>query len=142
MFDLIDNPDALPAPYAKTLHELGEQAQGNAGRRFWESLESAHLKKMADALRKDELRAPIAGVSHWRREPEFCAAQAATGPGPDRRPAVLGPLAVGLARDPLDALVATRERPGGQRQPEASRGPSLRARPVVQPEHAGVVLPP
>ena len=34
---------------------------------------------MADALRKDGLRVPIAGVSHWRREPEFSAAQAGTG---------------------------------------------------------------
>ena len=31
MFDLIDNPDALPAPYAKTLHELAERAQGKRG---------------------------------------------------------------------------------------------------------------
>ena len=34
---------------------------------------------MADALRKDHVRVPIAGVSHWRREPEFSAAQAASG---------------------------------------------------------------
>jgi hypothetical protein len=34
---------------------------------------------MADALRADKLRVPIAGVSHWRREPEFSAAQASDG---------------------------------------------------------------
>jgi hypothetical protein len=34
---------------------------------------------MADALRTYHLRVPIAGVSHWRREPEFDAAQAARG---------------------------------------------------------------
>jgi len=34
---------------------------------------------MAAALRKDHLRVPIAGVSHWRREPEFNAALAADG---------------------------------------------------------------
>jgi hypothetical protein len=79
MFDLLDNPDALPAPYAKALHELGQHAKGTTGHRFWESIESAHLKKMAEALRKDELRAPVAGVSHWRREPEFCAAQLTPG---------------------------------------------------------------
>jgi hypothetical protein len=79
MFDLTDNADALPAPYAKSLRELAERTQGSAGHRFWETIESAHLKKMADALRKDELRAPLAGVSHWRRDPEFCAAQAAPG---------------------------------------------------------------
>ena len=81
MFDLIDNPDALPAAYAKTLRELGARALGGAGHRFWESIESDHLNKMAVALRKDGLKAPVAGVSHWRREPEFCAAQA--GPGLD-----------------------------------------------------------
>jgi hypothetical protein len=32
---------------------------------------------MAAALRKDHVRVPIAGCSHWRREPEFVAAQAA-----------------------------------------------------------------
>ena len=31
MFDLNDNPDVLPAPYAKQLHELAEHAQGAAG---------------------------------------------------------------------------------------------------------------
>ena len=71
----------MPCPplTPRHLRELAERAQGSAGHRFWESIESAHLKKMADALRKDELRAPVAGVSHWRREPEFCAAQAAPG---------------------------------------------------------------
>ena len=34
---------------------------------------------MADDLRKDKLRVPIAGVSHWRRENEFNHAQAAPG---------------------------------------------------------------
>ena len=40
-------------------------------------------------LRKDKLQAPIAGVSHWRREPEFCAAAGSAGSRPDRRPALL-----------------------------------------------------
>jgi hypothetical protein len=81
MFDLINNPNALPAPYAKTLHDLIEKANGTSARRFWESLESSYHKRMAGALRKDGLQAPVAGVSHWRREPEFCDAQA--GPGLD-----------------------------------------------------------
>jgi hypothetical protein len=79
MFDQIDNPAALPPAYAKALRELAEKSTGSAGRRFWEALESAHSKRVADALRKDNLKAPIAGVSHWRRETEFCAAQAANG---------------------------------------------------------------
>ena len=141
MFDLIDNPDALPAPYAKALHELGARAQGNAGHRFWESIESAHLKKMADALRKDGLRVPMAGVSHWRREPEFCAAQAAPGldliddrlfwgPSPWVSPEIRSM----LWSPPARGLEASANH-------EASRRPSLRSGPVVQPEHAGVVVP-
>ena len=79
LFNLIETPDALPSSYAKELQSLAEKARGAPGRRFWESVESAHSKQMADALRKDGLRVPIAGVSHWRREPEFNAAQAADG---------------------------------------------------------------
>jgi hypothetical protein len=81
LFDLLDNPRALPEPYAKKLAELEKRAPSSASHRFWESLESAHFKKMADTLRQDELKAPVASVSHWRREGEFCAALA--GPGLD-----------------------------------------------------------
>jgi hypothetical protein len=78
LFDLIDNPDtALPADYAQPLKALGQKATGGtSGRRFWQSLEMTHYKELADALRKDRLRVPIAGCSHWRRESEFSAAQA------------------------------------------------------------------
>ncbi|MFI5457121.1 MAG: hypothetical protein ACHRXM_16875 [Isosphaerales bacterium] len=76
LFNLIDNPNALPAPYAEALHALAAKSSGGSGRRFWESLELDHSEQMAKALRKDHVRVPIAGVSHWRREPEFCAAQA------------------------------------------------------------------
>ena len=79
LFDLIDDPHALPPPYAKALQTLAATNTGPPGRRFWEKVESTHSKEMADALRKDHLRVPIAGVSHWRREPEFNAAQAARG---------------------------------------------------------------
>src|SRR5262249_60440572 len=54
---------------------------GAAGRRLWELIEADHSRRMADALRQDKVRVPIAGVSHWRREPEFAHAQA--GPGLD-----------------------------------------------------------
>jgi hypothetical protein len=79
LFNLIDNPDSLPTAYAKSLQSLAEKAKGGPGRRFWESVEAAHARQMTEALRKDGLRVPIAGVSHWRREPEFGAAQAAPG---------------------------------------------------------------
>jgi hypothetical protein len=80
LFDLVDRPDdALPGEYAQALRTLGQKSTSGAGtgRRLWQVLESDHYKTMADALRKDKLRVPIAGCSHWRREPEFVAAQAA-----------------------------------------------------------------
>jgi len=80
LFDLIDRPDdALPGEYAqalRTLAQKGTNASGT-GRRFWQSVETAHYKEMVEALRKDKVRVPIAGCSHWRREPEFSAGQAA-----------------------------------------------------------------
>ncbi len=104
MFDLLSNPNALPASYAKTLRELAEKSTGTTGHRFWESLESSYLKKMAVALRKDGLQAPIAGVSHWRREPEFCDAQAAPGLDLIDDRLFWAPSSVGPPRDALAAL--------------------------------------
>ena len=79
LFDLIDRPDALPAHYAAELRKRAERTPGGAGRRFWQHLESAHWAKRADALRKSGVKAPIASVSHWRREPEFVDALGAAG---------------------------------------------------------------
>jgi hypothetical protein len=79
LFNLLDEPDALPAPYDKALRALSEKSTSSVGLRFWESVESAHSKQMAAALRKNRVRVPIAGVSHWRREKEFVAAQAGAG---------------------------------------------------------------
>ncbi len=82
LFNLIEQPDALPPAYARAWHDLAEKAPGGvAGRRLWELVEADHSRRMADALRQEKLRVPIAGVSHWRREPEFAHAQA--GPGLD-----------------------------------------------------------
>src|SRR5262249_588855 len=78
LFDLIEQPDALPPSYAKALRDLAQRS-GSVGRAFWQSAESEHSRRMADALRNDSLHVPIAGVSHWRREGEFSQAQAATG---------------------------------------------------------------
>ena len=80
LFDLIDSPDdALPGEYAQALRTLGQRSTNTngTGRRFWQAVEMNHYKEMVEALRKDKLRVPIAGCSHWRREPEFSAAQAA-----------------------------------------------------------------
>ena len=79
MFDQIDNPSALPQALAAELKTLAQKSVFGAGRRFWQYLESEHLKGFAAKLREDHLQVPIAGVSHWRREPEFAAAQASAG---------------------------------------------------------------
>jgi hypothetical protein len=80
LFDLIDRPDdSLPAEYAQALRTLAQKGTNTSGsgRRFWQAVETAHFKEMVDALHKVKVRVPIAGCSHWRREPEFSAAQAA-----------------------------------------------------------------
>jgi hypothetical protein len=79
LFDQIDRDDALPGDYAKALRALAQKSTSGTGRRFWQSLEADHHRAIADALRKDGLKAPIAGGSHWRREVEFSAAQASEG---------------------------------------------------------------
>jgi hypothetical protein len=75
LFNLIDDPDSLPPAYVKDFRALAERTSGSTGRRLWEQLESNHLKQIATALRNDKVRVPIAGVSHYRREPEFNTAQ-------------------------------------------------------------------
>ncbi|MGO9914533.1 MAG: hypothetical protein ACLQIB_07445 [Isosphaeraceae bacterium] len=79
VFNLINDPEALPPPYAKAFRELLDHSTTGSGRRFWESVESSYLKETAESLRKSHVRVPIAGVSHWRRESEFVAAQADSG---------------------------------------------------------------
>jgi len=73
LFDLIDDPNALPASLASALKARGQ------GRPGWRAVESATLKDLADGLRSRGLRAPVAGVSHWRREADFAQACASAG---------------------------------------------------------------
>ena len=77
LFDLPENP--LPVTYADALRNLAAKNTGAPGRKFWETTGASHWKEEADALRKDKVRVPIAGVSHWRRDAEFGAEQAAAG---------------------------------------------------------------
>ncbi|AMV38844.1 hypothetical protein [Planctomyces sp. SH-PL62] len=79
LFDLIDRPDSLPASYGAELRARAEKTRGLSGRRLWHSIESAHYAGWADQLRKAGLKAPVASVSHWRREPEFASSLVATG---------------------------------------------------------------
>lgn len=79
LFDQIDRADSLPVEFAKELRRIAENEPMAAGRRLWQTIESNRWHEMAESLRKDSLRAPIAGVSHWRREREFNEALAAPG---------------------------------------------------------------
>jgi hypothetical protein len=73
LFDLIDRPGALSPESAEALRKLG------SARRHWQALESAQWEAIAGDLRELGVRVPIAGASHWRREADFNAAQAAKG---------------------------------------------------------------
>ncbi len=79
LFDLIDDLHSPSPEDAAALKTRAQASPHGSGRRFWQAIESAHWKELADALRGDGLRVPVAGASHWRREPEFAAAQAAPG---------------------------------------------------------------
>jgi hypothetical protein len=80
LFDQLDRPGSLPPAYEKVLRERAARAPGGlSGKRLWEWAESEHSREMAEALRRGRLRVPIAGVSHWRLEPEYAHAQAAPG---------------------------------------------------------------
>lgn len=80
LFDLPDDPSALPPSYADALKKLGVKSTVGTGRKFWSATEAAQWKAEADALRKFKLKALIAGCSHWRHDPpEFSAAQAGAG---------------------------------------------------------------
>ncbi|MEJ7637137.1 MAG: hypothetical protein WKF75_03885, partial [Singulisphaera sp.] len=79
LFDLIDDLHSLSPKNAAALKTRAQASPHGSGRRFWQATESAHWKELADALRGDGLRVPVAGGSHWRREPEFAAVQGAPG---------------------------------------------------------------
>lgn len=78
VFDQNDDPNALPGPYTEAFRALLRKEKA-AGKKAWQAIESAQWQAEAQALHAAGLKAPIAGVSHWRREPEFGGAQAATG---------------------------------------------------------------
>lgn len=79
LFDQSENSANLPVDYQDRLRLLASKGSLTSGKRFWQSLGAAHWKGLAETLRKDKLRVPIAGVSHWRRDPEFSAEQSGEG---------------------------------------------------------------
>jgi hypothetical protein len=74
LFDLSDETIILSTHYADAL-KAAVKAEKFGGKRAWESIEAAQWEAEHQALHKMGVKAPVAGSSHWRREPEFSAAQ-------------------------------------------------------------------
>jgi hypothetical protein len=115
-------------------NELRRRAQAIGSRssspKFWQALETSQWQAMAEALRKDGLKAPIAGCSHWHREPEFAASLGAPGLSliDDRlfwNPFTVRPFADATHRsllwDPDDSLVADVDRKRRAADPDYDR---------------------
>lgn len=79
VFDRIDAAEPLPPESEALFKDLLKRTTAGSGRRTWQAIESAQWKAIAEDLKKFGLKRPIAGSSHWRRETEFAAAQAAPG---------------------------------------------------------------
>jgi hypothetical protein len=130
LFDLIDKPDALPPSQADALRDRAKADRKPLGRASWQAIEAAQWSGLAADLRALGLKVPIAGSSHFRREPEFAASQRAEGLDliDDRLfwefPRFADPERRSLIRRPTPELVALAE---------AKRAPSL---PYVVGQHA------
>ncbi len=72
LFDLNDESNTLSPHYAEAL-KTAVKAQRFSGKRAWQAIETAHWDALHQALHELGVKAPIAGPSHWRREPEFAA---------------------------------------------------------------------
>ena len=72
-----DAADPLPPEAEATLKTI--MTRSATGKRGLSGIEASQWKSMAEALRKEGLKRPIAGSSHWRRDPEFVAAQVGAG---------------------------------------------------------------
>jgi hypothetical protein len=79
LFDLDDIPDALPPAYSDALKTRLASLKTASTRAGWRALESEQWSALAASLREAGIIAPLAGSSHWLRQPEFVAAQTAPG---------------------------------------------------------------
>ena len=79
LFDLLDDPDALPDSQAEALRDLARDGRHGSGRALWRRVEGEQWSNLADRLRGFGVHSLIAGSSHWRREPDFSAAQRTDG---------------------------------------------------------------
>lgn len=118
LFDVPDLNEGGTPVEAAAIREAMRRDGVPVARKGWGAVEAAQWKALADDLRKAGVRVPIAGGSHWRREPDYAQAQAGAGldliddrlyfaapswAGPDRRSSLWG-------RDGGIAAAAARKR--------------------------------
>ena len=128
LFDLVDAAEKQSAAERDAIRDLMRKDEVPNARRGWEDVEAAQWKNLADSLRKLGLKVPIAGGSHWRRDHDYVAAEAADGldliddrlyyappswAGPDRRSTLWGRLG-GLAPEAAKKRQADRPYVVGQ----------------------------
>jgi hypothetical protein len=79
LFNMIEEPGALPSESALLLAEFGKRQAVALGRPLWQRVEAAQWQSIAEGLHSWGVGVPIAGCAHWRGEQEFLAAQLAHG---------------------------------------------------------------
>ena len=81
LFDMAEAPERDSKATLDALRaSMRKNDVPNAGaRRVWEKAESNQWTTLAGEVRKLGLRVPIAGGSHWKRDHDYSAAQAASG---------------------------------------------------------------
>ena len=79
LFDLLDAAEKDSPAEAAEIRDLMRKDNVPNVRRAWQAVEADQWKALADSLRKLGVKVPIAGGSHWRRDPDYAAAEAAAG---------------------------------------------------------------
>ena len=79
LFDLVDAAEKESGTEAAEIRDLMRKGDVPNARRGWQAVESEQWKALADSLRKSGVKVPIAGGSHWKRDHDYAAAQAAVG---------------------------------------------------------------
>ena len=79
LFDLVDAAEKESSTETGAIRDLMRKAGVPNARRGWEAVEAGQWKALAESVRKLGVKAPIAGGSHWRRDPDYAAAESAAG---------------------------------------------------------------
>jgi len=79
LFDLVDAAEKEAKSEAEAIRNLMRKDGVANARRAWQAVEGEQWKALAGEVRKLGVKVPIAGGSHWRREHDYAAAEAAAG---------------------------------------------------------------